>query len=513
MSNKKMQEILRDLYLIDPSLKKEEEKIISIIEDIMENQPNIELNQDFVTQLKEKVFLEIESLENKNKFSIFSWQKLLYVSSASVLVILLSVLTVANFILPNEKKLKKDSDIIALNERAFGNLSISLEEGRNDLESSLSQSDDMVLGLGSAGESVIVSGDVSIMPYPVEQNNYKYVYNGEALDNLDLSSVSSLVYKRDNDDYFSRIFANNIKSISNLPIDLRNFTQTKLQHFNLEENKDYGYSVAVNLSNNSISIYSNWQYWPQPYKDCYDEICIENLRLNESDMLPDSELISIAQDFIDKYKINLDSYGPVEINKEAYKNNNYYPEQISLVYPLVINDKEVYSSHGGKNGLQISINIRERKVSSLNNLNFSNLKSSSYQLIDNTNRMNDLIERGGLNPDYYRSLQDNFIELELEEPVIALVKTWISSPDKNTSSELFIPSLIFKIKERPNEYFHRQNVIIPLVEEIYNDSLNNIDKPIPEYFDILPVRDMQMDMPRVDVEENDEGQFRIMPIQ
>ncbi len=508
MSNKKMQEILKDLYLIDPSLKKEEEKIISIIEDIMENQPNIELNQDFVTQLKEKVFLEIESLENKNKFSIFSWQKLLYVSSASVLVILLSVLTVSNFILPTEKKLKKDSNIIALNERAFGNLSLSLEEERSSQETSLSQADDMVLGLGSASESMASSGDVSIMPYPIEQNNYKYIYKGDFLDNLDLSSVSSLVYKRDSDDYFSRLFARNVKSVSGLPIDLGNFSQTKLQHFNLEENKDYGYSVAVNLSNNSISIYSNWQHWPQPYKDCYDERCIESLRLKEGDMLFDSELISIAHNFINKYKISLNDYGPVEINKENYKNNNYYPEQISLIYPLLINGKEVYSSHGGKDGLQIDINIREKKVSSLNNLTFSSLKSSSYQLIDSTNRINDLIEKGGLYPDYYRGSQENYIEVELKEPIIALVKTWVSSPDRNTSSEIFIPSLIFKVKERPNEYFHRQNVIVPLVKEVFEDSLEKLNNQFFHDVEILP-------MPRViDAPEiEDDGMFRIMPIE
>lgn len=511
-----MQEILKDLYLIDPSLKKDEEKIISIIEDLIKNEPNIELNQDFVAKLKEEIFLEVEKMENEKKVNLFSWQNIIYVSSSAVFVIILSFFVFSNFLLPTKET--ETPLIIALNERAFGDLIISSKESRSGQDVSLSEGDNMVLGLGSASDLVEVSGEFSIIPYPIEQNNYVYVYNGDFLDNLDLSSVSNLVYKRDVNNNFARVFANSIKSVTGLPLNLNSFNQAELQHFNIIENKEYGYSVAVNLINNSISIYSYWQNWPQPYRDCYDEFCIESLRLNEGDMLSDSQLVLIANNFINNHNVNLNNYGPAEIINDHFliksSENNYYPEQISLVYPLIINDQHVYSSHGGKDGLQLSINIREKRVSSLSNLNFSNIKSSSYPLISDTKKINELLKRGGLYPDYYRS-QENIIEVELVDPKIALVKTWLASSDRGESVEIYIPSIIFQIKERPSEYFNRQNVIIPLVKEIFEDSLEKINYHIDNYVDILPIPRI-IDEPQIErdlpeVEDND--LFRIQPIE
>ncbi len=513
MSNKKMQEILKDLYLIDPSLKKEEDKIIAIIENIIENQPNIELNQEFIVKLKEKVFLEIENLEKNKEMKIFSWQKIFYISTSSALVILLSIFAFSSFLTPIKKTKEKDAVIIALSERAFGDLLISSELGRKGQESSLNQREDMVLGLGSA-DGVASSNDLSIMPYPIEQNSYKYVYKGSLLEDLDLSSIPNLVYKRDNDTYLSKVFASSLKNVSDLPFSLNSFTQTELQHFNLIENREFGYSVAVNLSNNSISIYSNWEKWPQPYQNCFDEDCVERLKLNANDMLSESELIAIADNFLAEYNINLNDYSQAELSEETLNQlmsprNNYYPEYVNVIYPLHIEGKEVFGAYGGKEGLEVSINIREKKVSNFYNLNFSRLQSSSYQLINDTEKINDLLSKGGLNPDYYYNNDENsYIEIELDEPKIALVKTWLSSPDRSSGVEIFIPSLIFKIKNKPNEYFNRQNVIIPLIKEIFEDSLEKINNQSYIEIDILPA-------PRnIDyVETEIDGDFRIMPIQ
>ncbi len=521
----KLNEILKEIYLIDPSLKKEEEKIRSLIENMISAQPEAKINEEFVASLKEKIFAEIDNMETKKGTKILFWHKLTYVSAGAVVVILFSFLVLPNLV-DRDFKIGGDKSIALLDERAFGDLNVELSERNagDSIEAMTGErAGDSVMGLGTSSDSMPSQvEDISIMPYPVEQKNYVYTYKGNLLDEISLSEISSLVYKREIENNSARQVASRLSTTPNLPINLNNFSQKEVRHININEERDYGYSISLNLANNTLSIYSNWQKWPQPYKDCYDRECIEDLKLGASDMLSESQLISIANNFVNDYEVDLSNYAPAHVSNETIaritnlENNpeHNYPQEASVIYPLIINNKEVVDNYGKKEGIQVSINIRERKVSSVYNINYSNLVSSSYNLIDNLENIKPLLLRGGLSPDIYRQNNLEEIEIELDEPRISLVRTWIPSSDTNRgSTEIFIPSLVFPIKEIPNEYFYRQQVVVPLTKEVFEKSLEKLDNQRPGDYDILPMPRIEPDMPRIDIEESSEGQYRIMPIE
>ncbi len=522
--NEKLNEILKEIYLIDPSLKKEEEKIRSLIEKMINTQPESKINEEFVASLKERVFTEIDNIKNKKEVKVFFWQKLTYVSAGAAIVILLSLL-VFPALIDRDFKSEKDERIAMLSERAFGDLNVELSqrEDSNNIESMTERAEDSIMGLGATSDSMPSQAeDISIMPYPVEQKNYRYVYEGNLLDEINLSEISDLVYKREIDDNLSRQVANRLSSTPNLPINLNNFSQKEVRHISINEEKDYGYSISFNLANNTLSIYSNWQQWPQPYKDCYDRGCIEDLQLGASDMLSENQLISIANNFVNNYEIDLRNYGSAQVSKESIKritnleNNpeHNYPQEASIIYPLIINNKEVVDNYGKLEGINVSINIRERKVSSVHNINYSSLLSSSYDLIDNLENIDPLLTRGGLSPDMFYRNELEEIKINLGDPKILLVRTWTTSYDiSRGSSEIFLPALVFPIKEMPNEYFHRQHVVIPLTKEVFKTSLEKLDNQGPDNYDIIDMPRIQPDQPIMDQrEEPEERNFEIMPI-
>lgn len=522
----KVQTILEDLYLIDPALRQKEDKLISVIEEIIKSEPDIKINQAFVDHLRERLFTEIRELEEKKPKLInlsFYFKNIAYASMGAAVILLIVFIYPAYL----DKGQEDKPGLIALGDRAFGSLQLDFSSqsvGELGATKDRMEMGTDVLGLGAADSSAMIGSDTIFIPRPIETKQYQYVYRGEALNELDLNSVSSLVYRRVIDKNLARRSANTLATIGGLPINLNSFSEKELIHFNFNQEKDFGYSVAVNLANNTLSVFDNWSTWPQPYQDCYDEDCLASLRLGADDMLTDNQLISLANNFIENYGVDLSNYSSPRVSAQSKltllreaSDNNYYPEYMTVIYPLLIDNQKVFDSHGIEEGLQISVNLREKRVSGLSNLNFSSYQSSSYELINDLNKINPLLERGGLYPDY-RYTDGELIEVELADPQIALVKTWLPSADKRSSYELFLPGLIFPVKETPNEYFYRQAVIIPLVEEVFQDSLSNLKNMTGQReAEILPmpriIPDQIVDWPTEPEPARDDDNYRIMPIE
>jgi glycine cleavage system protein P-like pyridoxal-binding family len=78
---KNIQNILEELYLIDPTLREREKELKKIIHTMLEVRPNVEIDENFKENLKNKVFEKITSkkIENYNSkgktslFQIFSY--------------------------------------------------------------------------------------------------------------------------------------------------------------------------------------------------------------------------------------------------------------------------------------------------------------------------------------------------------------------------------------------------------------------------------------------------------
>ena len=61
-----IENILQEIYAIDPSLKNKEEEIKKIIYIILESKPDVQINQEFIDRLKNELRVEFSSVSKKS---------------------------------------------------------------------------------------------------------------------------------------------------------------------------------------------------------------------------------------------------------------------------------------------------------------------------------------------------------------------------------------------------------------------------------------------------------------
>lgn len=363
-------------------------------------------------------------------------------------------------------------------DKSFGSLATAVTAGGRGGDSSGSA--EIPQGQGSAGISMRTTpaqpgvgggtGDSKIVP-PYIPEEYRFKYVGDDLTNL---AAEQPVYKRVKENISTSIIDRVIRTLSLGLIDLSTFQNTKLENFTFSENQEFGYTINVDVTNGSLGIYQNYNRWPQPLAECVDEDCFLANQPKLKDIPPDNEVIDIAEKFIADKQISLNGYSrPRVINNwrglyEAAddKANFFFPEVIDVVYPLVIDEQEVFDEGGSESGLHINVSIREKRVVGLYDLSTRQYERSDYAGETNSKRIVDLAEQGGFrsypNPEVRGA---KVVNLELLTPTRQVMRMWRF--DKNQSEEIFVPALVFPIKNSGN--FWRKNIIVPLVKEILDN--------------------------------------------
>ncbi|UCG35510.1 MAG: hypothetical protein JSW17_01545, partial [Candidatus Omnitrophota bacterium] len=255
-------------------------------------------------------------------------------------------------------------------------------------------------------------------------------------------------------------------------IDLNRFRNMKLGTLQILEDRDYGDSIYIDPGQNNISINMNWEKWPMS----------EVRTLTQAEVPSDQELISIADSFIREYGINMDMYGPGEVVSREVMiaaeevSEAYIPENYSVVYPLMLDGKTASDQSGRKAGISVEVNIRHKKVVYTGNISISGFESSKYNIETDEEKIIATAEKGGIYRFYDYPDATETIELELGTPTLQLVRIWQRSQTKVGGEEMYVPSFVFPIiGGRSQDYFYRQNVIVPLVGEMYTDSV----EPMP----------------------------------
>lgn len=309
---------------------------------------------------------------------------------------------------------------------------------------------------------------------------YEYIYTG---DDFELLPKEVDVYKRVSPDFSSDFNT----SLLNKKISFLNFSRFKnpsIQDLSINEERDYGYSIFLNLKNGYFSFFKNWNKWPSSNN---------NYQFSANNVLSDAELNNIANDFLQKYDINLSSYDPAEpqkywlseYNASANKDSYYISEIINLIYPLKINGLTVYNDSGQKEGVNIDIDMLEKKVVSFYNMNHQHYESALYDTESDKETILKMALQGGIYPEYYYG--DDFSNnknrtMELGTPVLGFLKTWQhDSENIGNNSELYVPAYIFPVKNKlDNNYFFRSNIVVPAVKDFFsidNNILRGVSSP------------------------------------
>ena len=330
-------------------------------------------------------------------------------------------------------------------------------------------------GLGGGGgalqpNSAPVAGRAAKIMPPMPYKTYKYVYKGGDFQVQDKMEV----LKRIKAASLNLDMADLLRGLNFGLGDLSTFADLDVQNLNLVQKSDFGYVINIFPEEGSISLYQNWETWPAG-KCGGDSACYEAQQVKEGDVLSDAEAIRIADDFLAAHNIDKSIYGDPEISNQrqfriygplAPEGKNFYlPETLEVVYPLKIGGKFVYDEYNGnKQGLTVQINVKNKKVAGLYNLNTQDYQSSAYEMETDTQKLIAYAEKGGVN-NYQSGDSGDAIELELGDPEVSYINYFEYKDGKN--GQLLVPALYFPIKNPPEDTnFYRQGVVVPLAKEI-----------------------------------------------
>ena len=317
--------------------------------------------------------------------------------------------------------------------------------------------------------------------------DYNYIYTGEP---ITLTDEKLSVLKRIRTTDSSGQLDNLLKSFNLGLADLSGFPDSRIQNITFTQDQSYGYVINVNLDEGAVTIYNNWQTWPQ--SQCQNENCYEQYRTKESDLLPDETLIKIANDFLAERKISLKNYGApfVDNSWNQYyqtspdKTNYYFPDSLQIIYPLVINGQKVYEGHGYPTGLNVSVHLKEKRVTGVTGLTTQNYQSSSYPAVTDVTRVMTWVKKGGIfNYGYYGG--GKTYDVQLGEAEMGYFRQW--NYKNNTNEELLVPALIFPITKGPElndlngqlmPFYNKLNVVVPLIQEVLDEFEQQEQPPI-----------------------------------
>lgn len=334
-------------------------------------------------------------------------------------------------------------------------------------------------------------GDVAILPVP---EGFDFSYEGDDL--TDLTETYS-VLKRTKPEQSESVVNRIVRMFSFGLIDMSKFTNTRIQNFAFQENHEYGLAVNVDLHSGSVSMYQNWETWPQPRYVCEPNgYCGTQPQLTPEDLPSDEEAVRIANQFVRDYGISLDGYAEPKVyeyypwrvayEQTADRSSFYIPEAVNVLYPLMLEGQMVYDESGHPVGMNINVDARTRRVNNVYGLDSKQFQKSNYAGETNAQRLIEVAERGGYRNWGWDSGSNNRT-LSLGTPTVQLVRVWYSSDPNRPGEELFVPSLVFPIAGAVESNYWRQNVIVPLVRDLLDNEDQGGMRPMPAVDEPMPV--------------------------
>lgn len=488
--------ILEELYQLEPQLKKYEAGLAPIIFKLVKANPHIRPSAKFVADLKIKLLnKEKELMSNHSEHtSVSPWFKIaLFIRQPYLLTVVAVVafaLILVSYLPATLRRVSGpqqfQTDITYLPAGAFGSLVATAVDsmppsslGAPEASQSPGSPSTNALIPDAAVSTPAVPAPVDkgggamrplIYPYP----SYNYIYVGEAVTNLP-SSVAVLKRVKNQGLPVGMDF---LRSFEVGDFKLSSFAAANLSQLTLVEDKDFGYTVNIDLIEGMINIFENWRRWPQPYNDCRDEACYEQLRLKPEQMPSDAELIALANQWLEEHGFDPSLYDQPYIQNEwrlAYlqatdKSQMYVPDVITVIYPVRINQSAVYEQGGQMMGLGVNINVRFGRVSGLWNMLSQKYQASTYEAETDFAKLVKLATSGYAGYPQPLALPEQDVkqpqvDLQLGTPTSGYLRYW--HYQGNDSQELYLPALVFPVLNPPagGIYYGPKQVVVPLVKE------------------------------------------------
>lgn len=328
-----------------------------------------------------------------------------------------------------------------------------------------------------------LGGGMGMIPYPGNYN-YRFKYVGGDFPALgELQEVYRLDQPKQSDGFVGTL----VRAISAGLIDLQKMRSAKVDYITFSEERPMGYTFNLDMSMGFVNVSQNWKFWPNVPTVCDQNYCGPMPRLKQEDMLSEEQAIAIADKFIEEYGISreglgkpfMDQGGGIGIYQPADARPTFIPDQVSVVYPKVIDNLTVYNESGTPEGMQVSIDVRQKAVIGAYGITKNQYQRSLYTGELDRAKIIGVAEKGGFRNYNYEDPNAKTVTLEVGSPTIAIISMWYSKPDSNYSEQIYTKSLLFPIKDAKKYNYWRDYLIVPLVKDILDS--DNQNPPIMPY--------------------------------
>ena len=359
--------------------------------------------------------------------------------------------------------------INVVGEKAFGSLAQTTQGVDSELSGAAPRSADAGLNASSTLVAPAPTGlpDSKLIPAPYTSLTYKYV--GAAINQPDqkvqvLRRLGGTAPKGMGD----LLHSSGLDLMSGTSLTSGSIQSTS---FTLDD-----YRVDVDFVSGHISMYRT-----DSLGKAVPMVAQIPIRILGGSALSDSDTLAVAANFISKYGITTASYGsPVVERPVGFTASDTY-SQLSVVYPLVVSNRPVYSSDGAVAGLRLAIDTSTKSVISLDNLTTSSYEASLYDAETDSAVLIAIATSGFAGSiQAYSSSEPNGtgsnpqVEVaELGDPQLCYQLFTQYDTSTSTSHDVLVPALAFPVSKGViNDAPDR--VVVPLTKELLTNGTGEI---------------------------------------
>lgn len=427
-----IRELLNELYADDPSLRAREAELVTLIMTLRSAKPSQPIDAKFKAQLRAALLVK----STAPRSTMTPWVRALTWTAPIAAVAVVAVIVAQN--VPTTKTPQTDgTKLVITNESrdAFGKLAFTTAESTSRPQS-------------GGGVETAPDDKMTIMPAP----DYR-VTVFSAPDDWTIPQLP--VLRR------SMELGRGLTSIlDGLDLDLVSLTAMKnvqLDYLTLSEQAEDGYSITVDRLSGQLSLSKKYSR----------DMTVKELAPG-APLPADDVIITAANTFLKKYGIATNDLAAPEIRKDwltyqTAETQIYTPNQVTVIYPWIINGTPVVDETGWAYGLNVAVNVGDMTISSVSNIVPLRFSSSNYEMVTDRNDLVPLIQRGG-NSYVGGTPAPEVVTVALEQPtpVYLLYRSY----RETTVTEYLSPALKFPVPSESITTAGRIAVVVPVVKDL-----------------------------------------------
>ena len=425
--------LLDELYDLEPLLKERESEITEIIETMLTKRPIIKIDESWKKKVKEEILSTFTQKEREKVWNIRFWSWFFPLTTTVFALLFFSTLVPSLF---HWERGGMNSPGLMTVERK---------------ESKQWQQDATITPMMTISRTMMA---------PSEGVQYHYVYTGS----LDIVPRKLPVYEKKSSSFDTNELETYILWSSLEELDIHALKNAHITTLTLVEDRPFGYMLTIDFLWGNISLYQNYEKWPQP--KCNQDWCEAQKALTLTDISNEKKILSISDVFLEKYGIKGMKYGSGFIDYSwKNQNENMIPEILTILYPVLLDDMMIYEENGIPRWITLTYDVRNGIISGLSGLEKSSVQRIESPIISDTRELQTMISQGGQYVEYREETWDRkIIDITLGTPTIAYMHISRTS-SSGSLREYYIPSLVFRVIDIPKDTNISDTIIIPLVSE------------------------------------------------